>query len=138
MFRSLFRRRPADWVGLWVLFPWFVENGEKHVALEDRAGMEELRPYGKLFHCRAWERPYIELDWDGQRFRVTPNLLKSVPEPAYGFGETVTLAADPTRLATVREIHWHFKEGREFYKIEEGRRLKSRRYWSDDLVVTRY
>ncbi len=135
MFGWCSRRQPADWVGLWVLFPWFPEKGERHVAPEDRQRMEQLRPYCKLFHCRAWAGPYVELDWDGLIFRVTPRLLKRVPEPTHGFGTVVTLADDPSRSGKIREIYWHFKKRREFYKIEERRRLKSRRYWSDELVA---
>lgn len=54
--------------------------------------------------------------------------------PEYVYGEDVSPYNHPDITGTVVHIGWHFKRNCCFYKIKIGKKIKSRRYFENELI----
>lgn len=57
----------------------------------------------------------------------------SVP-PEFVYGARVSLLNHPETAGSVAGIFWHFDKNRYYYKIEINGRLKSKRYFAEELT----
>lgn len=67
-----------------------------------------------------------ELDINGIRELLTP--------PRFVYGEQVSPCNHPDIIGVVVEIHWHFKRNCCIYRISVNKKMKSKRYFDDDLI----
>ena len=120
-----------DLVGRWGLFPRFDEHGAQHVHPDDLDALRELNPYCKLFFCEARE-DFLVLRYQDESYRVTVELFEPVRAPAFTFNERVVVVKCG-EAAVVNGIMWHYKRSEPmFFLIKDGK-LRSRRYWTDEL-----
>lgn len=56
-----------------------------------------------------------------------------IPSPKYIYGDQVSPCNHPNVMGIIYGIHWHFKLNCCFYKIKVNGKVKSKRYYDDDL-----
>lgn len=54
--------------------------------------------------------------------------------PRYTYGEQVSPLNHPDMVGVIVKIGWHFKQNCYFYLIKINEKIKSRRYFEDDLI----
>lgn len=63
--------------------------------------------------------------------------LKDIKElhntPEFLYGEKVRLCNHPERTGLIVEIRWHFRKKQYLYKVSVNGRIKSKRYYGEDL-----
>jgi len=91
-------------------------------------------PYGRLFRCVGSDSDFIILEHAGKHYRVRPSLARPVPDPAFGYGDTVRATGSGVeKRAVVRDMMWHFRRNQPFFLLTVEGKKSSRRYWSDEL-----
>ena len=118
---------------MWALFPWFEEHGESHVHPEDLGDLLSLMPYGKVFEVQGKRDGYTVLAYGDKLFRVHPNLLREVDQPAFRIGEEVRIEASGA-VAKVSAILWHHSKAQPFYHLALKGKKRRKRYWAGELV----
>lgn len=67
--------------------------------------------------------------------RVDFKKIRELPiPPKYVYGQRVIPRNHPDIIGVIMEIRWHFKRECCFYIIQVGKRIKSKRYFDDDLI----
>ncbi|MDE7325632.1 MAG: hypothetical protein K2N63_05010 [Lachnospiraceae bacterium] len=61
------------------------------------------------------------------------DLLPLSAPPKFVYGEQVLVISHPGMVGTVLKIHWHFKEERCFYTLLVDGKIRSKRYFDNDL-----
>ena len=61
------------------------------------------------------------------------DILELPVSPKYIYGELVTPRNHPEMTGIICGIRWHFKQERCFYAIQVNGRIKSKRYFDEDL-----
>jgi len=118
----------------WCLYQWFEEQGIEYVHPDDINAFRSLKPNGKLFRCLGAEDGFAILEHAGRQYRVKPALVKPVPVPVFGYGDTVRVTSGgENRPATIREIMWHFQRNEPYFLLDFGGKSSSRRYWSSEI-----
>lgn len=83
-----------------------------------------------------------EMSGDNQAVIISPRAnckvdLKKTRElsapPKYIYGQQVVPCNHPDIIGVIVKIHWHFKRECCFYIIQVGKKIKSKRYFDDDL-----
>jgi|UPI0006E2C344 hypothetical protein len=119
----------------WALCSWFEESGEHLIHPNDLDRMRRFKPYGVVFRVLTDDGEYTVIGSGTEQFRVRPEGLKLIrPEKSWIFelGEAVGIKGRDYN-GTVVGIGWHHKEGKPTYQLEVAGKIKSKRYWSDDL-----
>ena len=62
------------------------------------------------------------------------DIIELQESPEYVYGEDVSPYNHPDITGTVVHIGWHFKRNCCFYKIKIGKKIKSRRYFENELI----
>lgn len=126
--------RNREILNKWGLYPWFLEHGTGCIHRLDQEAFKALMPYGKVFHCVAIQDDFIVLEYSTRHFRVIADLFKAVNPPAFSFGSKVQVKAT-SKLGTVEGIEWHYKRDEEFYFLNIDMRVRSRRYFRNELEL---
>ena len=119
----------------WALCSWFEENGAHLVHPDDLDKIRRFKPYGVIFNVVADGGEYTVISFGDDKFRVRPEALKLIkPQKSwiFEFGEIISVKGRDYN-GTVVGIGWHHKEGKPTYRLEVAGKVKSKRYWSDDL-----
>ncbi|WP_417830350.1 DUF6960 family protein [Thalassospira sp.] len=119
----------------WALCYWFEENGEHLIHPDDLDHIRRFKPYGVVFTVRAVGDEYTVIGYGDDEFRVRSEALKLIkPEKSWmiELGEIVSVKGRDYK-GTVVEICWHHKEEKPTYRLKVGGKVKSKRYWPDDL-----
>ena len=122
-----------SYAGTWGLCPWWPGGPEDQIHPADRERFRALFPYGRVFQAMGQEEAYLVLRYGEESYRVRPQLFRPVPALAFAVGARVRLKKRPERAATVRDIIWHFKEGRPMYFLKVGGKRVGSRRWAEDL-----
>ncbi len=78
------------------------------------------------------DRAFVILPKNG--YQLNPKEIKKLPEPPkYIYGQEVCPCNHPEMTGIISEIYWHFKKNCYYYKIQIGKKLKSKRYFDNDL-----
>jgi hypothetical protein len=123
-----------DYIGLWGLYPWFLEDGEELIHENDLDEIKRLQPYGKVFYCSDANLDFITLKYKELAYRVKPNLFKVIGNPSFTFGEMIRLSNNPEIKGVITDIHWHHKDNIELYYIMVNGKRKTSRYYPKDLM----
>lgn len=84
-----------------------------------------------------------EMSGDNQAVIISPRtnckvdlnkIRKLQTTPKYAYGQRVIPRNHPDIIGVIMEIRWHFKRECCFYIIQVGKRIKSKRYFDDDLI----
>lgn len=67
-------------------------------------------------------------------FKGEEEILALPAPPKYIYGQRVFPVNHPERQGIVLKIGWHFKRNCCFYKIKIGKKIKSRRYFENELI----
>jgi hypothetical protein len=119
----------------WALCSWFEENGAHLIHPDDLERIRGFNPYGVVFNVLADVGEYTEIGAGADKFRVRPETLKLInPKESWLFelGEIVAVKGRDYN-GTVVGIGWHHKEEKPTYRLKVAGKVKSKRYWSDDL-----
>lgn len=119
----------------WALCSWFEENGAHLIHPDDLDRMRSFKPYGVVFTVLSNGQGYTEICAGFEKFRVLPEALRIIkPEKSWVFeiGESVSVVGQDY-IGTIAGISWHQKEQKPMYSLKVAGKLKSKRYWSDDL-----
>jgi hypothetical protein len=66
---------------------------------------------------------------------VKPSLLQPVAASRFTVGQVVRIPGKDAD-AVVDGIYWHYKDKRPYFIVRHKGKLKSKRYWAEDLVGT--
>lgn len=119
----------------WALCPWFEESGEYLIHPDDLDRMKSFRPYGVVFNVLAEGGEYTKIGAGDDTFRVRPEALKLItPEASWSFkiGDSVSVVGRDD-VGTIVSILWHHRENKPMYGLNIAGKLKSKRYWPEDL-----
>ncbi|WP_317054991.1 DUF6960 family protein [Roseovarius rhodophyticola] len=119
----------------WALFSWFEECGAHLIHPEDLERVRSFNPYGVVFNVLADDGEYTVIGAGSEKFRVRPEALILIkPEKPWRFeiGETVSVVGRDY-VGLIVGISWHFKEKKPMYGLKVAGKLKSKRYWPEDL-----
>lgn len=123
----------GDAISGWALYPWFEEHGPELIHPQDFDAFRQLFPYGRVFAVLGQQDEFTRIAYGKQVFRVKPSLLQPVPAPTFTAGQAVRIPGKGDE-AVVEEIYWHYKNKRPFFIVRYRGKLKSKRYWAEDLV----
>lgn len=65
------------------------------------------------------------------------NIRELPVPPKHTYGERVSLCNHPDMIGKIVAVHWHFKRNCCFYIIKVAGKVKSKRYYDDDLNYLR-
>nr|WP_319250231.1 hypothetical protein [uncultured Celeribacter sp.] len=119
----------------WALCSWFEESGAHLIHPDDLSRIRRFNPYGVVFNVLADKGEYTEIGAGADKFRVRPEALRLIkPKESWIFelGEIVAVKGRDYN-GTVLGIGWHYKEEKPTYRLKVNGKVKSKRYWSDDL-----
>lgn len=57
--------------------------------------------------------------------------------PEFEYNASVSLVIHPELTGRIAKIYWHFDNQQYYYKIEINGKLKSRRYFAEDLTAVK-
>ena len=122
-------------VGSWGLYNWSSELGSDAIHPDDESSFCELSPLGKVFHCVGQSDGYLELDFAGHVYRVTPKYYLEISQPEFLVGDQVRiLVGSKSGLsATVVRMVWHHKRKQMMYFLRTDSNDLTRRYFAEDL-----
>lgn len=123
-------------IGRWGRYPWFDEHGVEMIHPDDLAAFRPLVLSGaKMFQCVAADDQYLTIRYQDHRFRVKPNLFRSLPTPDKTWGAVVHLRKGEAILSgIVCDLMWHGEKQEPFYFVAvEGTRLQKRYFRADFL-----
>lgn len=119
--------------GTWGRYTWAVEYGENLIHPDNLLRFKEFSPSWSLFECVHADVDYITLKLKDEVFKVKPDLYTQVSPPKYVYGDKVVLTKKPEVSGIIEYISWHVKENKPIYFISVNGKLKSTRYWEEDL-----
>jgi hypothetical protein len=117
------------------LYPWFEEHGVSLVHPDDLEALRRLRPDGKVFDLVGHEGSYTVIGYKDLQYRVRPDILRVIsnyPDARLSFGKTVNII-EANSPAVIVDIFWHYKYDRPFFILSVDGKLKSRRYFDNEL-----
>ena len=120
---------------LWALIPWFPESGENLVHPSDLGRIHDFKPYGVVFYVGERVGEYIWISSGENSFRVSEDFIREVkPEVdwLYKIGEVVSIKGTGT-IGQIESIHWHFAKEKPIFHLKIDGKLKSKRYWPEDI-----
>ena len=119
----------------WALCSWFEESGEHLIHPDDLDRIRRFNPFGVVFTVLTNDGEYTEIGAGAEKFRVRPETLRLIkPRESWIFelGEGVAIKGRNYN-GTVVGIGWHHKEEKPTYRLKVAGKIKSKRYWPDDL-----
>ena len=117
------------------LYPWFEELGPQWIHPQDIDAFRQLFPYRRVFTVLDQQDGFTRIAHGDQVFRVKPSLLESVSTPRFTVGQVVRIPGKDGE-AVIEGIYWHFKDRKPYFMVRYKGKLKSKRYWAEDLVGT--
>lgn len=131
-------------IGTWVLIQWLADSGNNDlVHHHDLEKLKALLPYGasapstSIGMVVGFESEFAVIKFNGEEFRMVP--AKGVVKPVSYDGQfdvsDVVSVVDLDYHGTVVCISWHYKEAKPIFRLKVGGKLKSRRYFSEDLEL---
>jgi hypothetical protein len=120
-------------IGTWGFCLLPTKETENQIHPEDFEALSRLFAYGKVFHCVGQEGDYLIIQYDTQRYRVKPDLYQVIPPLRFTFGQQVRERERPEILGIVRRIGWHVLKGEPLIYLEVKGKMKSRRYFQEEL-----
>lgn len=127
-------------IGKWVYLGHFIPSGL--MPADDAARyLNDVWRTERLFQCVGEEGGLVIVrDGVGHEYHVNPDRVIWVPTPRFSIGEPVRASIGSRRTGRIAVRDWHRKLRRIYYLIEverDGvRRIRSRRYWEDELEST--
>ena len=120
---------------IYVLFPWFEEHGFNHIHPSDHEVFRTNHPYGKVFVRAETKDGWVLLQYGQESLRVLPDLIQEISiENDWGFhiGDEVVLIVNE-KAAIIRSVTWNQKRSEPMFGIEVEGKIRSKRYWTEDL-----
>ncbi|GAB3511174.1 hypothetical protein GCM10027442_20610 [Emticicia fontis] len=124
---------------------WFGANlysiinyNQKHYIHPDDWHILENYPYINSMHqCIGKEDNYLMLNFGDKIFRILEKYIHTVPykEPKFKPLEDVKFYSSKGKLefGIIKGISWHNNDGKHIYSIEVNEKMKTRRYFEEDL-----
>lgn len=110
---------------------WFPEHGKHLIADLDLVAFAALHPAGKVFQYVGSEDAWRVVQYGANTYRVSPDILKPIPTPAFEVGQPVVARE---RVGVVADVTWHFKDMAPIYFLEFQGKRSSRRYSEAELL----
>ena len=117
-------------------FHIILQEDEKNDIHQDDWNILQIYPYKHSIHqCIGYDEGFLVLQFGYQQIRVKPNHFQVSDEPQFKPFERVKYLNSKGVLeyGIVKGIHWHNNERRFYYDIEVNGKMKSRRYYDEDL-----
>ena len=108
------------------------------VYIEDRYLIKNHMFIGLCYCLDKWGEFYI-LQKEELKIRVKEEaIVKIIPQKSTFFwGDNVQEVNRPQIIGVIEKIEWHYKEQKYFYYISINGKMKSRRYYDEDLEKTK-
>lgn len=102
------------------------------ICLDSKAIQEGL--FQSVIQYRIKENGEVVIILPETAYRPDIKYIKelSIP-PRYAYGEEVSPCNHPDIIGIICDVRWHFKLNCCFYKIKVNGRVKSKRYYDNDL-----
>lgn len=107
------------------------------IYLDSKAIQEGL--FQTVSQYRIKENGEAEIILPETVYKPDMKYIRELPiPPQYVYGERVSPCNHPDIIGTICDIRWHFKYNRCIYQIKVNGRVKSKRYYDDDLNPARW
>lgn len=122
----------------WALYPWFNEHGDDLIHPDDIESFIKITPSLRMFRVLPPQEEWSAIKYGENIFRVDSILLKIIPPCGnifFEIGEKVKIVGGE-ELALVEGNGWHHAKNSPFYILRINGKVRSRRYWPDELQRT--
>lgn len=120
---------------IWVLYPWFEEDGPGLIHPSDFDSFRRQKPYGAIFKKCENDGIYTVISRGASRFRVLPELITEIPlslSRNYDIGHQVKLKNNTT--GEIADVRWHYKLKKPMFLLRINGKRKSKRYFPEDFL----
>ena len=113
-----------------------IKNGEfnKYIYPDDIGIIKNLmQPVVQLIGFN--NEGYVVIKSDGYTFRISPLIIQESKKPDFFIKDKVKLYNSKGYLefGTIKDLYWHINNNKFIYLIEVNGKIKSRRYYAEDL-----
>ena len=127
-------------LGEWIFLRWVVEYNEenlKYLCKEKRLSFEyeHVIDMGyKALEMAEWMDDFIVVaEYGDRKYLSTIEWITEIPHaPVFKIGNIVSVKKDEEGM--INEIFWHLDQQSYYYMIKVGNKIKSKRYFEEELI----
>ena len=119
----------------WINYPWFYGHGVDFLVHPEDIGQLVTQGMGLgLVLCIADDEEFITVRYKSTVIRVNKIGVKNVfPSPSYVWDQKVKIKNRSFEYGFVRDVIWHQKEEKYYYRLVIANKIAKKRYYEDDL-----
>lgn len=129
----------ARYIDQWGGIPFFVIKQfqeKENIYPDDWIILENYDYVGCIHKCIGIFEDYLIVEFIGTKIRIKESCFEIMPSPTFKPLEKVEYIDSKNRLqkGIIKRIYYHDNMGKYIYNIETNGKMKTRRYYADDLM----
>lgn len=128
-----------NFIGKWVAIPLSElkeGNLNNYIHSDDISLVQELKQ--PVVETTGREGDFYKLKLGDKVLRIKSTLIQNAQKPEFLINENVKFknSKDVIEFGIIKDFYWHMKDNKYIYKIEVNGKLKSNRYYAENIEST--